>query len=140
MVNSETYNEIVGDLVKSIDEAELFSKDSMIACATNGHSPIALELNDLGYKNASEIRSTKSFDGKCDVLIAKVSDTDLIKLMNVTDEKTKVLIMYNRLFTAETAEKMMKYFIKNVGNSVTVVENGKNTPFDNRVFVYDFTK
>ena len=134
----EKYNELVKDLVDSLEESKVISKDSKIICCTNGHSPISYELGDRGYDAKEEL--VKRFSGNCDVLITKVSDSDIIKLMDSTDEKTKLLVMYNRLFTGLTAQKMEKYSEGNIGSSVGIQEGDRTEPFDNRVFCYDFTK
>lgn len=135
MVQIENYNKLVGDLVDSLEI--VITKDDKIICCTNGHSPIAYELEGRGY-DALEV-PVKKYDGKCDILITKTSDSDIVRLMDNTDENIKLFVMYNRLFTGDTAQKIEKYHKGNIGTSTSIQENGRAEPFDNRIFMYSFS-
>ena len=62
----------------------------------------------------------------------------MARLFDITNTNTKILVMYNRLFTGDFAQKLERYHIKNIGESTSIIENGRSEPFDNKLFAYYF--
>lgn len=146
MVNVETYNEAVPDLVKELIDKKVFETSKRIALCTNSHHKLGAALVKNGL-NVFEYHNSKAFMGailkqklQFDTVIIRWGDRDTWRALKILPKYTKLLNLYTPLFhTGLDHDLNKRFYIQHVGTAPTCNENGRcNIAWDNRAFIYNF--
>lgn len=145
MVDSKQFNAILPDLIDEIIADGIITRKDSIVCCTNNHSEIASMLTAEGF-NAKEI-DAKSFKGDCTAFICFLNHVDTLAALDKVDSNVKVMSLYRPLLSTndeKNGKVLNSFFVRAIGHTEIIDEindeTGKktSTPFDNRVFLYQF--